>query len=96
MKYSEAIEIVKKKQYLIGKTIGGVTIDKIIICPTRPDYFHIFETKYYETFSEDVAITPFQNEDVEVAIIAGEKHLMENRLLIEWKTIAWAEDNLDE
>lgn len=96
MNYLAAIDIVKEKQNLIGKRIHGVTIDEIIICPTNPDYFRIFEKTYYKTKSAEFAITPFKHEDVEVGVIFGKKYLIENNLLIEWKTIDWVEMNLEE
>jgi len=95
MKYLEALEIVKKMQGLIGRTVQGATIDKIIICPTNHDYLQIFETRYKETFSADFAIAPFKNEDVEVAVIIGEIYSKVTPFEIEWKTIGWVEENID-
>lgn len=95
MDYLEALEFVKTKRHLIGQTVKGVTIDELIICPTNPDYFQVFKVKYCETLSADFAITPFKAEDVEVAVVIGKKYLKENRLAIEWKTVDWAEGNLD-
>lgn len=95
MKYLDALEIVKKKQGLIGRTVGGATIDKVMICPTNPIFFQNFEARYYETFSADFAIAPFKNEDVEVGVIIGEEYLMKHRLKIEWKPIDWVEENID-
>ena len=95
MNYLEALEIGKKKHYLIGRTVNGATIDEIIICPTKPEYFQVFQARYFETLSADYAIMPFTNEDVEVGVIIGNKYLKENRVAIEWKTIEWAENNMD-
>ena len=95
MKYLEAVEIVKTKQYLIGQKVGGATIDEIIICPKKSDYFQVFEERYWSTLSADFAIIPFTNEEVEVAVIIGKKQIIANNLSIEWKTVDWAEANLD-
>ena len=94
MNYQEAKAIVEKKKYLVGQTIKGETIDEIIVCPSKQEHFQLFEKMYFQTLSADYAISQFENEDVEVAVIIGKKRLKE-RVLIEWKTIEWAETNLD-
>lgn len=83
-----------KKKQLIGKTINGATIDEIIICPTEPRYFQIFEQTYFQTQSAEYAISPFESENVEIAVIIGKNSLKEN-LFIKWKTLEWAENHLD-
>ena len=94
MNYQEAKAIVEKKKYLIGQTIKGETIDEIIVCPRKQEHFQLFERMYFRTLSADSAISSFVNEEVEVAVIIGMKRLKE-RALIEWKTLEWAETNLD-
>ena len=94
MNYQEAKAIVKIKKDLIGQTIKGETIDEIIVCPTKQEHFQQFEKMYFQTLSADDAISLFENEDVEVAVIVGKKRLKE-RALIEWKTLEWVEINLD-
>lgn len=94
MDYLEALELARTKRHLIGRTVNGVTINKLIICPTNPDYFQIFKNKYYDTHSADLAINQFKTEDVEVAVVIGEKYLRE-KLEIEWKPIDWVEKNID-
>lgn len=94
MNYLEAKEIVEKKKYLIGQTIKGEKIDEIIICPRKQEHFQLFEKIYYQTLSADDAISPFENEDVEIGVIIGKK-LLKQRAVIKWMTLEWAETNLD-
>lgn len=94
MEYKEAILLVEEKRYLIGKKVKGETIDEIIICPTNPNHFKSFETIYNETLSADYAIAPFEKDDVEVGVVIGKKRLKEGWLIL-WKTLNWAQNNLD-
>lgn len=94
MEYLEAIEIVKAKQCLIGKTVKGETIDEFIICPTNSDRLQSFQKEYYKTFSANVNLID-KNEDVQIAVIIGKKHLITKRLALEWKSIDWVEENID-
>ncbi len=94
MRYSDAIELARAKSYLIGRTINRATIDEIIICPTRPDLLKIFQEKYREGTPANELTASFRDEDLQVAVIIGKKYLREE-CEIEWKTIDWAENNMD-
>lgn len=93
MNYKEAKLLIEEKSFLIGKIIMGETIDEIIICPKNQKHFQIFEKTYFQTLSAEYAISPFEDEEVEVAVIIGKRRLKEG-LLIVWKTLEWAENNL--
>lgn len=81
MEFSEAIQLAKKNENLIGKPFNGGIIDEIILVPTNFEEEREFERLYGRFLDGKRAITPFINSDVVVKCVIN-KHLIKSLNLL--------------
>lgn len=81
MTYKEALELKKVKECLIGSIAeNGFNIDKILIVPTKDASRNAFLNSYLVNGNEEISISPYVNESLEVWAIDA-KHLKEANIL---------------
>lgn len=82
MKYSDALEIKRNSEYLIGKNYRGAIISEIIIFPVEATKLESFKLEYYETLNAEKALEPFIDEQLDVVAILAKELIEENNILL--------------
>lgn len=66
MKYKDALEMIRKKQFLLGKVFQGFKVSGFLIVPSNYFKRKKFLAAYYESKNAFTAIQPYKDDDLEI------------------------------